>query len=362
MASKKTSSRAKRSAKAAPPHLTETLVEVSPADFEKQVERIVRSLEGQGAKVTWDDHIPDPDNPEQPRQVDITIRRNSTLAIVECRLHSRRQDVKWIEEMCGRRISLNADEAIAVSASGFTEGAIRKGQRLGVALKRLQSLTLEEIIRWGQGISLVFRYIQFESLQIYAVVSELFQGRVAHPLVLQKEDGSDWQLDHAIRQIARKLFESVSDGNVFAIQIFTPDLYVSGVKAPELLVAGNWRRVEIRVPLPLVSSYGSPDENPLSGDAIVEKAWLSDTEIHHLRDSVLPTIDMESVPAPRQGVLQDILMDLGKPRTIKAIGVIGPHPGSKTMYLYRLQAIRKDSGKYHAVLSPIRERMLWLPG
>jgi len=65
-----------------------------------------------------------PDNPSQPRQIDITIKRDGKLTLVECRHHRSRQNVKWIEEMMGRRVSLEADCAIAVSSSGFTSGAL----------------------------------------------------------------------------------------------------------------------------------------------------------------------------------------------------------------------------------------------
>src|SRR5437764_13291010 len=99
---------------------------VPPSEqFERRIERIHRLLE-QEAVVTWNDRIPDPDNPNQPRQIDITIRPDGKLGMVECRLHKSRQDVKWIEEIIGRRASLRANAAIAVSASGFTDGARAK--------------------------------------------------------------------------------------------------------------------------------------------------------------------------------------------------------------------------------------------
>ncbi len=101
--------------------LTEPL---SSREDEQQTARILDILKEQGAEVTWNDKIPDPDNPEQPRQIDVTIKRDNLLTIAECRLHGRPQDVKWIEELYGRRVSLRASSVIAVSSSGFTSGAI----------------------------------------------------------------------------------------------------------------------------------------------------------------------------------------------------------------------------------------------
>src|SRR5206468_1211682 len=100
---------------------------VRPSEkFEQQISRIHQLIEQAGSEVTWNDDLPDPDNPSQPRQIDVTIRRDGKLTLVECRIHRERQDVKWIEELIGRRVSLHADAVIAVSFSGFTKGAILK--------------------------------------------------------------------------------------------------------------------------------------------------------------------------------------------------------------------------------------------
>jgi hypothetical protein len=50
--------------------------------LERQVERIHQLLEVEGSTVTWNDHIPDPDNPSQPRQIDISIRRDGSLTLI----------------------------------------------------------------------------------------------------------------------------------------------------------------------------------------------------------------------------------------------------------------------------------------
>src|SRR5260221_12912264 len=103
----------------------------SPGALERQVSRIHELLERSCDVVTWDDHIPDPDNPRQRRQVDITVRRDGKLTIVECRLSRRRQNVKWIEELIGRRQSLGAQAIIAVASAGFTSGAQEQAARYG---------------------------------------------------------------------------------------------------------------------------------------------------------------------------------------------------------------------------------------
>jgi hypothetical protein len=111
--------------------------------------------------ITWDDHIPDPDNPNQQRQIDVTIRRDGSLTLVECRLHKDAQDVTWIEELMGRRTSLNADAVIAVSASGFTKTAKEKANHFGIILRDFAGLSREEIQNWGKKWKLAVNFCEF---------------------------------------------------------------------------------------------------------------------------------------------------------------------------------------------------------
>jgi hypothetical protein len=76
--------------------------------FEQRIHRIHELIDGTDAEVTWNNRIPDPDNPKRSRQIDITIKRETSLTLVECRIHSEPQDVKWVEELIGRRASLKA--------------------------------------------------------------------------------------------------------------------------------------------------------------------------------------------------------------------------------------------------------------
>jgi hypothetical protein len=142
-----------------------TMTKASDA-FEHQIRRLHELVDGTDAEVTWNDRIPDPDNPKQPRQIDITIKRGNTLTFVECRIHQERQDVKWIEELIGRRISLQADLIIAVSASGFTEGAIKKAHAHGIFLRDLEQLTPAEIEQWGCTVAMTIYYYQYSDLEL----------------------------------------------------------------------------------------------------------------------------------------------------------------------------------------------------
>jgi hypothetical protein len=134
--------------------------------FEQQIRRIHDLLEQLGSQITWNDRLPDPDNPSQPRQIDVTIRRDGKLTLLECRIHADRQDVKWVEELIGRRLSLRADAVIAVSASGFTEGAILKAKSFGIILRDFSTLTEEEIRSWGHLARVWLTFYEFTRVDL----------------------------------------------------------------------------------------------------------------------------------------------------------------------------------------------------
>lgn len=146
--------------------------------FEQQIALFHELIEQPGSQITWNDHIPDPDNPTQPRQIDVTIRRDGQLTIVECRIHQEAQDVNWIEELIGRRSSLRADTVIAVSASGFTKGAIAKAKAYGIVLRDMLTLTEEEIKAWGSTTCVYAKFDKYSKMKISLQISTGFRDAV----------------------------------------------------------------------------------------------------------------------------------------------------------------------------------------
>ena len=95
-------------------------------DF-KELEQLHHRLQGlmaeQGTEVLWNAKIPDPDTPDQQRQIDVLINSGGIKTSVECRLRKGQQSVMWVEELIGRKMSLKLDGMIAVSYDGFTRPA-----------------------------------------------------------------------------------------------------------------------------------------------------------------------------------------------------------------------------------------------
>jgi hypothetical protein len=147
--------------------------------FEQKVERLFLAVESDSATVSWNRTIRDPDT-DVIRQIDVEIRRQSGEVIhVECRDRKAKQDIRWIEELIGRKQSLGVDAIIAVSSSGFTRSAIKKAKKYGVIAWNLSKVTPEMVSPFVRSPSIkipVFRNI-FLTVNYYLPDSCLEEGK-----------------------------------------------------------------------------------------------------------------------------------------------------------------------------------------
>jgi hypothetical protein len=325
---------------------------VTSVEFEQQIARIIEVLKDEGAKVTWDDKIPDPDNLAQSRQIDITIRRDDLLTIVECRLHNRPQDVKWIEELYGRRVSLNAQGVIGVSSSGFTTGAIAKANRLGVVLRHLRSLTNDELASWGRGTRVWLEYIQFGRSTMY-VITDLSSGSgIITTKLVRTSKGDSWPVAELFKGLSRKLRDADFDKGGVCFQVFPKDLYVRGVLVEEIVVRCEWQKVKRQIVLPIVYIYRPPSTgSDVGGSSFIEKALVSDTEIYHVDKGVLPVVDLSIIEAIDHGYFQGILLDFGQPLPVTGFALLGEVPENLVVVRSALRFVRKGSAKYESLFT-----------
>jgi hypothetical protein len=275
----------------------------TPEALEKQVHRIHELLVRSHEDVIWNDHVPDPDNPEQLRQIDITIRRNGKLTIIECRLSCRRQDVKWIEELIGRRQSLGAQEIIAVASAGFTIGAQKKAARYGVRLRDLKQLSEDEIAAWGRRVALTLYYYQYSDpvlglgfleesipkLDMEVVRRELR----SHPVLQSVFNAAASQLD-TLKLLANNDTRAI--GVRLTIQPY--DVVLSGQPVVEMGLQCLARLVLQPIDSPGVFGYGQPHEPSTQREATVERFALGDTSIVHDDDRIAVEVDLSGVKLP----------------------------------------------------------------
>lgn len=284
------------------PHAAEIAMKKS-VSFEHQIRRIYELLERSGAKVTWDDRVPDPDNPSRRRQIDITIRRDGKLTVVECRDRRSRQDVQWIEELYGRRRSLNGDAIIGVSSSGFTTGALKKAKRLGVILRDLRQLTDLEVTSWGWRVALTLYFYQYSDLDLSFCfghesiprldndvvrsdltsgphVQSLFNAATRHidSLNLTSEDRTGWVVN-------------------FGFRAELAGFELSGEPVLEVQFSGKAQLIAKEV-ISTVVAFGNPSNTTLHREAFVEKFPLGETSIVHYTDRISIFLDLSQVEVP----------------------------------------------------------------
>ncbi len=273
-------------------------------DFEIFISRIHELLEGQDAEVIWDDKIADPDNPSQNRQIDISVRKDNFLNIIECRLHKEKQDVKWIEELIGRRQSLNANNILGVSSSGFTSGAIKKASRYGIKLYDLKELSEEDIKSWARHIKLSIFFYKYEGF----AVNLFFDINDLEEINLENLK-NDFQNYYGLRTIFSTPNEFIDSKNLmapenransvdFIVRFKIEDFYLSSKKVQEIEVSGKASIEEIELYVPETLGYGAPTEEPVERTAIVQKYNLGNTCIIHHDESISVSLDLSKLEVP----------------------------------------------------------------
>jgi len=276
--------------------------------FERQIERIHHLIEKSDADVTWNEKVPDPDNPEQERQIDITIKSNNSLTIVECRIHKRTQDVKWIEELMGKRISLRADNVIAVSSSGFTKGAKEKAKKHGIILRDLINLVDEEVQNWGKSAKVRISFFHLEDVSI----GFLFKSAEVYAKV-QSEDIVK------ATQKSRGLVRSILEKVCFEVDSKKPKYPVKGkflIEIPNAIIINglDTKFVEVSAKLsiserelltPLVRAYDNPDQKSSQRKIFVESKDLGDTEVIQSGDNVSMLLDLSAIGCEPNRILKD---------------------------------------------------------
>ncbi|ARS34324.1 restriction endonuclease [Pontibacter actiniarum] len=230
-------------------------------EFEKLIEKIHRILEPDGSTVTWNERIPDPDNPKQLRQIDILISSKGLKKYIECRIHNKPQDVKWIEYLHGEKASLNLEEIVAVSASGFTEGAIKKAKRFGIELKTLSLLTESEILAWKPKSSCSLVFYKVEELLIKIKPFQFVKDESTKKTMIHNFTTSQYALSNALNSYFHTLMSNnhkVAADGTYNMLIHTYDkLTLAGLQIAEIQINGRIKPFIREVYINTMQEYSS---------------------------------------------------------------------------------------------------------
>lgn len=301
-------------------------------EFEKLVERIYKLLADKGIEVKWNEIIPDPDNPKQGRQIDITIKREGFITHVECRSHKEPQNIKWIEELIGRQISLQADMVIAASDSGFTEGAILKAEKYGIILRDLRQLSEAEIQEWGKKSKLKLIYYAFKNIGLRLLFKN-HQDVILVEAVNQLMEKSEF-ID-ALFNTLKYYLNQQGDFN-YPLCIFynleAHNMILCGRKLEGVKIRTEVHIFEVEIDAPVVSIYGYPNDH-FNRSVVVEKDHNYELEIIKSNYLVSLTLNLSKLPqAPANSVIAGIIkLDFGQPITVKKFNLTGTQ--EQKMYL-----------------------------
>lgn len=298
--------------------------------FEQQIHRLVELIEDSGATVTWDEHIPDPDNPQQSRQIDISIERDSALTHVECRLHKERQDVQWIEELIGRKISLQAVSVIAVSSSGFTQGAVKKAKRHGIVLRDLAQLTEDEIRNWGCTVAMRAYYYEYKNLNLtlmFRVESLPKLDTVELADELKTYPGRQSLFNASAEELDRlNLLTETEDGKHvdFRLGLRLEGFSLCGETVEEVEFAGQAQLVSMDVNLPIALAFGEPGQAPADRSTLIKKASASETGfIIHSPDRMATILDLSGWELPPNCQFRYLRTTASKAMDMDSFEIIG---------------------------------------
>lgn len=280
-------------------------------EFERRIHWLHELIERNKSVVTWNDRIVDPDNPDRSRQIDVLIKTARSRVIVECRFRARPQDVTWIEELIGRKASLGVDGVIAVSSSGFTEGAIAKARKFGIALREFSVLTEEEVQSWGATTRVAAAFFRYRDVVVTAFVP---WGELVDIDALRRDGEFHKTLMLAIASVSPKFEDQLLVGKSadFEVKSDLQNCVVHGCQILSFKISGSVEAFEKTVNVLTVKAYGSPSQSHGSRDVVMEEFDLGDSRVAKYGNEVSIVFDVSGIGIPRDCQFRGMNADLGK--------------------------------------------------
>lgn len=144
-------------------------------EFEELVATLEKELSETSVEVKSPDNIYDK-VAEEYREVDVSLRHNidssEILTAIECRYRKRKQGIEWIEQIATKRDDIGANNAIAVSSKGFSNGARKKAYGKNIELRTLGEIDPKEIVEWFQPTGLEIQNKSYNLLKATIIPDE----------------------------------------------------------------------------------------------------------------------------------------------------------------------------------------------
>lgn len=254
--------------------------------FQDLVARIEKSLAPKGAVIQSPDRVKDLVT-GRLREVDASIRFQvgsaPILITVECRKRKGVQDDTWIEQLATKRSKIGAAKTIAVSATGFSDSAMKTAALHGIELRKLEDRIGEEIVsQFFSGFQVTMLVTDYRAVSIGYAAEDRTPVPETEFAATLKEALASGDLNAAIARerstgnavTFNSIIKRVDDGDVpedgtphlrVITVTFNPGtIEIDTVSGPRFL-HGIQLRVEFRrhaVPAPATAfyEYASPDQ------------------------------------------------------------------------------------------------------
>ncbi len=201
----------------------------------------------------------------------------------------------------GRRQSLAANAAIAVSSSGFTKGALIKAKKYGIVTRELCELTNAEIRAWGRMATLTLFFYQYSELELCLLFSADSRSKLnesilreelkSYPGIQSLFNAAALQLDGANLLIS----EEPSCTLKFGVRCRLEAFHLCGEPVVEVDFRGKACLTSRQITSPLVLAYGPPGERFDQRAAVIERFELGETAVVHGASNVSILLDVSSM-------------------------------------------------------------------
>lgn len=287
--------------------------------FEKLNSRIEKLRQTTKATVKWNAHIPDPDDPNESRQIDVLIQNGSLRTGVECRLRDGVQSVMWVEELIGRKQSLQLDGMIGVAVNGFSKLAQKKAQHHGIVLYDFRTLTDAEIASWAGAATVDATFVQFDPLVIVAGVAQSDAARLPTNVTFQhnQKDGYSVVMD-MVRDDAAS-----NQGIQRHISLNTSGFNIHGVPVTILNVGFIAHTVAISSTCTAVQAVDTPGTPVLQRDITVQRFDHTVSEVIRKQDDVHLVVDVSKLQPPPNSILHEMRIAFPSTVTLRGYELVG---------------------------------------
>ena len=300
------------------------------SDASRELEQLIQRIESlidPSATVLWNQFIPDPANPSQQRQIDVTIDRDGFMTHVECRAHSRPQDVGWIESLIGRRHRLGADSVIAVSSSGFYQTAINAAKADNIELRDLHTLSDSDIASWSDQRRVWLRRLEFLGIEIEYWLLPVSNGvrAIVPPSLYALHPVLELCCDQSVRSAEDRNLCNHPCTVTFKAEVTLAHL----PNAPRIGARCRVRVVpsQIQIPVRLIRTYTEPDTDLQERTTHHTHYQNGAFEILQHRQTAQTTVDLAAYPSGPNQWTYGGCIDFGcrvSSRGFKVIGVARP--------------------------------------